>query len=72
MVTFREIDLLGIYVAPMAIYLVISALLWVVLHTVLIRIGLDRLVWHRSLFNLALFIGVLSTLILMNRHWSPW
>lgn len=59
----KEVDLFGIYVPPMFAYAAVAAVIWIVLRRVLGAIGFYRLVWHPALFNVALYVLVLSVCV---------
>lgn len=60
----REIDVFGIYIPPLLVCLVIAWLLTWLLSRLLIGLGFYRLVWHRPLFDVALYAIILgSTLV---------
>jgi hypothetical protein len=61
---FTDINLFGVYVAPISIMLIEAWLITVVLRRVAGRWGLLRYVWHPALFVFAVYIVVLSSLIL--------
>jgi hypothetical protein len=65
---FTEINLFGVYVAPMSLLMVTAWIVTIALRWVANRFGLLRYVWHPSLFVLAVYIIVLSssTLIIAN------
>jgi hypothetical protein len=63
-VRFTDINLLGVYVAPISIMLIEAWLITFVLRRVAARWGLLRYVWHPALFVFAVYIIVLSSLIL--------
>ena len=63
--TFTEIDLFGVYVAPMSLMIVAAWLATIALRQVASRFGLLRHVWHPALFVFALYIIVLSSWILI-------
>jgi hypothetical protein len=65
-VRFTDINLLGVYVAPISIMLIEAWLITFVLRRVAARWGLLRYVWHPALFVFAVYIIVLSSLILTN------
>jgi hypothetical protein len=62
---FIEIDLLGVYVAPISLLMVTAWLVTVVLHRVAGRFGLLAYVWHPALFVFAVYIIVLSSIVLV-------
>jgi hypothetical protein len=61
---FFEINLLGVYVAPMSILMLAAWLATLALLRVAGRFGLLRLVWHPPLFVLAIYIIALSSMVL--------
>ena len=67
MIPLREVDLLGIFVTPAFPSFVIAALLCIPLRRLLSRLGIDRHVWNRALFDLCLLISVADLLILSLR-----
>ena len=67
---FAEINLFGVYVAPISLMMVGAWLVTVALRRVADRFGLLRYVWHPSLFLLAVYVIVLSSWILIVSRWS--
>jgi hypothetical protein len=68
-VSFTEINLFGVYVAPISM---IMAAAWVVtigLRRFAARFGLLRHVWHPSLFMMAVYMIVLSSMVLLVARW---
>jgi len=63
-VRFAEIDLFGVYVAPMSVMLVAAWLVTVALRRVAVRFGLLRYAWHPALFVFAVYMIVLSSMVL--------
>ena len=62
---FVEVDLLGVYVAPISVMMVAAWLVIVVLRRVVGRFGLLAYVWHPALFVFALYIIALSSIVLV-------
>ena len=62
---FTEIDLFGVYVAPMSLMIVAAWLATIALRQVANRFGLLRYVWHPALFVFAVFMIVLSSITLV-------
>jgi hypothetical protein len=60
---FVEIDLFGVYVAPISLMLVGAWLVTIALRRLASRSGLLRYVWHPALFTFAIYIIVLSSWI---------
>ena len=61
---FVEIDLFGVYVAPIAPMMVAAWVVTVALRRVASRFGLLRHVWHPALFVFAVYVIVLSSFVL--------
>ena len=62
---FTEINLFGVYVAPISLIMVAAWLITIALRRVANRSGLLRYVWHPALFVFAVYIIVLATSILI-------
>ena len=62
---FTEIDLFGVYVAPMSLMLVAAWVVTIGLRRFAARFGLLRYVWHPSLFVFAVYMMVLSSMVLV-------
>jgi hypothetical protein len=62
---FTEVDLFGVYIAPMSVMMIVAWLVVVVLRRVADRFGLLRHVWHPALFVGASYVIVLSSLVLI-------
>jgi hypothetical protein len=58
---FAEMDLFGVYVAPISLMMVAAWLVTIALRRVASRLGLLRYVWHPALFVFAVYIIVLSS-----------
>lgn len=65
---FFEIDLYGVYVAPMTLMLCTAWLAMVPLRRIANRFGLMRRVWHPALFEFAAYLIVLSSIVLLVAH----
>ncbi len=63
-----EVDLHGVLVAPLLIWLIIAYALSQVIRRLLDRIGFYRFVWHRALFDTALLV-ILTGLINDGANW---
>jgi protein AaeX len=61
----REIALGGIYVPGLLAWFVLSLVLLLLIDVVIGRFGLYRFVWHPSLFRLALFVCIFSSIGLL-------
>jgi len=62
---FIEIDLLGVSVAPIALLIIAAWFATIGLRRIADRFGLLRHVWHPALFMFALYIIVLSSMVLV-------
>ena len=62
---FAEIDLFGVYVAPISLLMVAAWLVTIALRRAAGRFDLLRYVWHPALFVFAVYIIVLSSMVLI-------
>jgi len=62
---FAEVDLLGVYVAPMSLMMVAAWLVTIALRRVAARLRLLRFVWHPALFVFCVYMIVLSAIVLI-------
>jgi hypothetical protein len=62
---FVEIDLFGVYVAPISVMMVAAWLVVIALRRVAARSGLLRYVWHPALFVFSVYVIVLSSIVLV-------
>jgi hypothetical protein len=65
-----EIDIYGVLVPALLLWLVIAYALTAVLCRVLQHFDLYRLVWHRALFDFALFVCVLGGVVYLSEFLS--
>jgi len=63
-VSFTEIDLSEVYVAPISLMMVAAWLVTLALRRVAGRFGILRQVWHPALFVFAMYMIVLSSIVL--------
>jgi hypothetical protein len=61
---FVEVDLFGVYVAPISLMTVAAWLVLVALRRVADHLGLLRQVWHPALFVFAVYVIILSSIVL--------
>jgi hypothetical protein len=64
-VRFTEINLLGVYVAPISVMMVAAWMVTIGLRWFAARFGLLRYVWHPALFVFAVYVIVLSLIVLL-------
>jgi hypothetical protein len=62
---YAEIDLLGVYVAPIAPMIVIAWLIVLPVRRLAEHFGLLRFVWHPALFVFAIYTILLSGIVLL-------
>jgi hypothetical protein len=62
---FTELDLFGVYIAPISVMVVVAWVLTIVLRRAVARFGLLNHVWHPALFVLSVFVMILSGIILV-------
>jgi hypothetical protein len=62
---FTEINLFGVFVAPISVMLVAAWVVTIALRRVVARVGLLRHVWHPALFVFAVYLIVLSSMVLL-------
>ena len=60
-----EINVLGVYVAPISLMMVATWLVIIALRGVAGRFGLLRYVWHPALFTFSVYIIILSSWVLI-------
>ncbi|WP_168787440.1 DUF1656 domain-containing protein [Paraburkholderia aromaticivorans] len=64
---FKDIDIVGVFVPAVAGLMFVSWCVFIVLRRVLVRTGFYRLVWHRSLLDLGLYVMVLGAVVSASR-----
>jgi hypothetical protein len=64
-VRFTEINLFGVYVAPMSLMMVAAWLVTIALRRVADRFGFLQHIWHPALFVFAVYMIVLSSMTLI-------
>ena len=62
---FSEINLFGVYVAPISVIIVAAWLVTASLRRLADRTGLLNFVWHPALFVFAIYVIVLSAIVLI-------
>jgi hypothetical protein len=66
--SFTEVNVFGVYVAPISLMMLAAWLVLIALRRVADRFGLLRHVWHPALFVLAVYVIVLSSIVLIIAH----
>jgi hypothetical protein len=67
---FNEINLFGLYLAPIAVIMVVAWVVYLLIRRAGDRFGLTSLVWHPALFELALYVIIVSSIVVMIARWS--
>ena len=66
--SFVEVDLFGVYVAPISLLMVVAWVVMLGLRRLAARVGLLRWVWHPALFVFAAYVIILSSLTFVAAH----
>jgi hypothetical protein len=62
---FTEVNLLGVYVAPISLMMVAAWFMLIALRRAADHFGLLRYVWHPALFVFAIYVILLSSFVLV-------
>jgi len=62
---FAEFNVLGVYVAPISLMMAAAWMITIALRHVSAGFGLARYVWHPPLFEFAVYMIVLSSIVLI-------
>ena len=62
---FVEVDLFGVYVAPISVMMAAAWLVLIAARRVADHFGLLRYVWHPALFVLSVYMIILSSIVLI-------
>ena len=60
-----EVNLFGVYVAPISVMMLVAWLATITLRRLLVRFDLMRFVWHPALFVFAVYMILLSSIVLL-------
>jgi hypothetical protein len=66
--SFVEVDLFGVYVAPISLLMVVAWVVTTGLRRLAVRVGLLRRVWHPALFVFAVYVIILASLTFVAAH----
>jgi len=61
---FSEVNLLGVYVAPISVIMAVAWILLLIARRMVVRVGLSQYVWHPALFSLAIYVIFVSCIVL--------
>jgi len=65
---FVEINLFGVYVAPMSVLMIAAWFATLALRRIAGRFGLMQYIWHPALFVFATYMILLSSMVLVIAH----
>jgi hypothetical protein len=65
---FAEVDLFGVYVAPISMMMVAAWLALIALRRMADHFGLLRHVWHPALFVLSVYVIILWSVVAVVAH----
>jgi len=63
-----EIDILGVFVPAVLVLMLIAYLINLAIRTVFERVGIYRFVWHRSIFDLGIYVLVLGLVVIVSHR----
>ena len=63
-----EVNLAGVYVAPLAVIMALAWMILLILRRIGARCGLFRYVWHPPLFSFAVYVILVSSIVLCIAH----
>jgi len=63
-VSFVEIDVFGVYVAPIVPMMLAAVLVTLALRWIAVAAGLFRWIWHPALFEFSVYLIVLAAIVL--------
>ena len=63
-----EIDIFGVFVPAVLVLMFIAYLINLVIRKALARTGFYRFVWHRSIFDLGIYVLVLGLVVIVSHR----
>lgn len=69
--SFREVNLLGVYVAPISVIMAVAWVFLLIVRRAAVRSGLSQYLWHPALFSLAIYVIFVSSIVLFIARYSP-
>ncbi|CAE6706876.1 MULTISPECIES: DUF1656 domain-containing protein [Paraburkholderia] len=63
-----EIDIFGVFVPAVLVLMLIAYLINLAIRTVFERVGFYRFVWHRSIFDLGIYVLVLGLVVVVSHR----
>jgi undecaprenyl pyrophosphate phosphatase UppP len=61
-----ELDIYGVLVPALLLWLIVAYVLSSIVSRIMQRFGLYRLIWHRALFNFALYVCLLGVVVYLS------
>lgn len=63
----RELDVFGVFLPDLLVWIVVAFFLGMFVRRVLSELGVYRLVWHRPLFDAAVYVLLLGGVVALAR-----
>ncbi|CAB3661564.1 MULTISPECIES: DUF1656 domain-containing protein [Paraburkholderia] len=63
-----EIDIFGVFVPAVLVLMLVAYLINLAIRTVFERVGFYRFVWHRSIFDLGIYVLVLGLVVVVSHR----
>ena len=64
------IDIYGVLVPALLLWIIVAYVLSALLRRLMQRFDLYRLVWHRALFDFAIFVCLLNVVVYLSKYLS--
>jgi hypothetical protein len=64
------IDIYGVLVPALLLWIIVAYILSAILRRLMQRFDLYRLVWHRALFDFAIFVCLLGVVVYLSEYLS--
>ena len=65
-----ELDLYGVLISPLLLWATLAFAVTAVLRRALALVGFYRVVWHRPLFDVGLYVIILGLVAVLLSHWA--
>ncbi len=62
--SFVEINVLGVYIAPIVPLMIVALLITLALRWLALALGRFRWIWHPALFELSIYVIVLTAVVI--------
>lgn len=66
-----EIDIYGVFLPAVLVLMLVSYVVSLCITKLFARVGFYRFVWHRSIFDLAIFVIVLGVVVIVSHRLLP-